>query len=278
MKIDLHTHSSRSDGTDTPAQLVENAAAAGLNVVALTDHDTTAGWGEAEVAAQRHGIVLVKGIELSTRNEGRGQHLLGYGFDPGHPAIVDMLAKAATSRQGRIDALLDRLEQLGLPVDREAVWRDVQPGGVPGRAHVATAMVEAGHVPDRAAAFAAYLNEGGPAYVQRFAPTIEESIGALRAAGGVAVIAHPRGRRGHVTDERLAELAEAGLSGVEVDHQEHTTEVREALRAIADRLGLVATGSSDYHGTRKTDHDLGCNLTTPEAAEALLPGISGLHH
>jgi len=273
MHIDLHTHSVRSDGTDTPAELIANAAKAGLDVVALTDHDTTVGWAEAAEAADRHGIRLVCGIELSTRNQGAGQHLLGYGFDPAHPAIADMLQRAQTSREGRVEDLFSKLAELEVPVDRQEVYASVTPGGVPSRKHFAGALVSAGYVRDDIEAFDRFLDRGRPAYIRRYAPDIEETIQALRQAGGVAVIAHPWARGATITEARFAELLEAGLGGIEVGHQEHTAQARDELEAIARNLGLAATGSSDYHGTRKTDHDLGCNRPSPEGPEALLGSI-----
>lgn len=270
MRIDLHTHSLASDGSDTPAELVQKAAVARLDAVALTDHDTAAGWPEAARAADRAGIKLVTGIEFSVTSEDYGQHLLGYQMDPTHPLVADILRRASTSREDRIDALLAKLDQMGLSVDREYVFSLA--GGIPSRNHVAKGMVQAKHVASTDEAFARYLNEGGPAYVRRYRPSIEQAISAIKSAGGVSVIAHPRDtRRGPgVSDERLAALKQAGLDGIEVDHQMHTPEVRRALRGTAAELDLVVTGSSDYHGNRKVDHDLACNLTSPEMAEALL--------
>lgn len=270
MRIDLHTHSTCSDGTDTPGALVA-LAAQHLDVVALTDHDTTHGWAEAMAAADHHSIRLVRGIELSTRDANFGQHLLGYGFDPNHPELVAMLAKGVESREGRIPTILKRLANLGIELDEDLVWKtSIASGGTIGRPHVAGAMVEAGYVPDTATAFDHYLKPGRPAYVERYAPGTLEAIRAVTAAGGVTVLAQPRGHRGSVSDDRLAELATAGLIGVEVDHQEHDPSTRADLRALAVELGLVVTGSSDYHGTAKVDHDLGCNTTAPDQFEALL--------
>lgn len=276
MRIDLHTHSIRSDGSDTPSELVERAAVAGLDVVALTDHDTVAGWGEALDAGERLGIKVVRGIEFSTTDDGRGRHLLGYNVDQSHPAIAEILSRGARSREDRVSDLFARLDHLGLSVDREYVTSLA--GGIPSRKHVAAGLVMAGHVASDDEAFERFLNEGGPAYIQRYRPTIEDAITAIRDAGGASVIAHPRdGKRGAgVSEDRFAALGAVGLDGIEVDHQQHATEVRDELRGIAANLGLAATGSSDYHGTRKTHHDLGCNLTDVEVAQRLLgPSFDG---
>lgn len=277
MRIDLHTHSVLSDGTDTPTELVEKVAAANLDVVALTDHDTVAGWDEAIAAGRRLGVTVVRGAEFSTTNDGRGQHLLGYNFDPSRPAIAEILRRGGPSRQVRVEALFDRLASLGLPVEREYVHSLTN--GIPSRKHVAAGMVKAGHVATDDEAFERYLNEGCDAYVQRYRPTIEKAIAAIRDAGGVSVIAHPRDDRGgpRITEARFAELAVTGLDGIEVDHQKHDDlDVRAELRSIAKKLGLAATGSSDYHGANKINHDLGCNLTDVEVAQSLLgPDFDG---
>ena len=270
MRIDLHTHSLHSDGSDTPTELVRKAAEAGLDVVALTDHDTVAGWDEAVEAGERFEIQVVRGVEFSVTSESRGAHLLGYGFDPKHSAIAEILKRSASSRTDRAEALFDKLEELGKRVDRKYV--EGLAGGIVSRKHAAAGLVKAKHFKDEDAAFRELLNEGKDGYVERYRAVIDETIRAIAAAGGVSVIAHPRDvRRGPgVSDERLAELKGVGLTGVEVDHQAHAPDVRKALRGIARDLSLVITGSSDYHGTRKVDHDLGCNLTSFDAAYALL--------
>ncbi|MCD4525384.1 PHP domain-containing protein [Nocardioides sp. cx-173] len=272
MRIDLHTHSVASDGTDTPAALVEAASAAGLDVVAITDHDTASGWVEAEEAARRTGIELVRGMEISTRHEGVGVHLLAYLPDPGHPALDEALSKILAGRNSRVPAMLERLRGLGIAIEASDVRR-VAPGtAATGRPHVADALVDLGVVADRTEAFRRFLNPGRPAYVDRYAASLLETMDVVAQAGGVCVIAHPWGRHGpHEPDEAtLAELTEAGLAGIEVDHQDHDAHDRERLRAIAGNLGLLVTGSSDYHGMGKRDHDLGCNTTAPEEYARLL--------
>lgn len=269
MRIDLHTHSTVSDGTDTPRDLVAKAAAAGLDVVALTDHDSTAGWDEAQQAADQHGIRLVRGIELSTEHLGRGQHLLGYGVDPTVPALADLIERGNSSRDGRVAETVARLADLGLYITVDDVARHAA-GGTSGRPHVADALIEAGYVADRDEAFALYLKRGQPAAVRRWLPTLTDAVAAIFDAGGAAVLAHPWGRGGHIDESEIAWLTGVGLVGIEVDHQEHTAADRADLHAIARNLNLIVTGSSDHHGTGKVNHDLGCNTTDPEQFEALL--------
>lgn len=276
MRIDLHTHSNCSDGTDNPADLIAKAAQAGLDVVALTDHDTTVGWAPAMAAADHHSIHLVRGIELSTRNQGKSEHLLAYGFDPQHPALVTMLRRGNESREGRVPAMLERLRSHGIDLDEDEVWAGVEAGGTVGRPHIADVMVRAGKVPDRAAAFDEFLKPGAKAYVERYAPDIIEAIEVVTDAGGVTVIAHPRGHRSAVPRERFVELQAAGLHGIEVDHHDHDVQTRAELRQIADDLDLAITGSSDYHGLGKVDHDLGCNTTAPDQFERLMAQVR--HH
>jgi predicted metal-dependent phosphoesterase TrpH len=267
MRIDLHTHSSTSDGTDSPEELVENAARAGLDVVALTDHDTFDGLDAAVAAGEQLGVQVVRGLELSCTVQGSSVHLLGYGVDPRDPALAEELQRVREGRSGRVAGVLAKLDALGVGVSEDAVQRHVGDSPSVGRPHIADAMVEAGHVADRTEAFDRYLSDTGPAHVARYAIPLPLGIDMIRAAGGVAVIAHPwgRGRERVLPPELLASLAaDHQLDGIEVDHQDHDRETRRRLRALVKRLGLLATGSSDYHGTGKTDHDLGCNTTAPE--------------
>ncbi|MBC2933899.1 PHP domain-containing protein [Nocardioides sp. zg-1228] len=272
MRIDLHTHSSASDGTDTPADLVREAAAAGLDVVALTDHDAMSGWAEARRAADEVGITLVPGLEISTRYGHRGVHLLGYLPDPTHPALAATLDRILAGRTERTPAIVAALRAEGIDITEDDVHREAGGSVAAGRPHVADALVRLGLVADRTEAFQVLLDPGRPGYVNRWAPALEETIGLVTDAGGVAVIAHPWGRSGGTVldEEALASLAEAGLAGIEVDHQDHPPEVRARLRGIAADLDLVVTGSSDHHGLGKVDHDLGVNTTDAEQYERLL--------
>ncbi|MBZ5737283.1 PHP domain-containing protein [Nocardioides mangrovi] len=272
MRIDLHTHSRASDGTDTPAELVRAAATAGLDVFAITDHDTADGWAEAADEASAAGLTLVRGMEISTRHRHRSVHLLAYLPDPTYPPLAAELQRVLDGRESRVPVMVARLQQLGIEITEDDVRRAAPGAAASGRPHVADALVTLGVVPNRTAAFDRYLGWGKPAHVDRYAAPLEEAIRAVAGAGGVSVIAHPwgRGGLGRPDETTLGELQEVGLAGIEVDHQDHDEATRERLRAIARDLGLVATGSSDYHGVGKTDHDLGCNTTAPEQLERLL--------
>ncbi|MFD8255346.1 PHP domain-containing protein [Streptomyces werraensis] len=253
MRIDLHTHSTASDGTDTPAELVRKAAAAGLDVVALTDHDTTRGHAEA-LAALPQGLTLVTGAELSCRLDGVSMHLLAYLFDPEEPALLAERELVRDDRVPRAKGMVAKLNELGVPVTWEQVARIAGNGSV-GRPHVASALVELGVVDSVSDAFTPeWLADGGRAYVPKHETDPFEAVRLVKNAGGVAVFAHPaaakRGRT--VPDSAIAELARAGLDGIEVDHMDHDPDTRARLRGLAGELGLLVTGSSDYHGSRKT--------------------------
>lgn len=272
VRIDLHAHSRASDGTQSPTELVRAAVDAGLDVLALTDHDTTDGWDEAASAAADVGLTLVRGMEVSTRYAGRGVHLLAYLPDPGHPDLVGELDRIIEGRESRVPAMVERLQDLGVDITLEHVRLSSGDASATGRPHVADALVTLGVVGSRDEAFARYLDTGRPAYANRYAASLTDMIGIVTAAGGVSVIAHPWGRseRSALSEEDLARLAGLGLAGIEVDHQDHDAETRSELRAIARNLGLVTTGSSDHHGAGKTDHELGCNTTSPEEFARLL--------
>ncbi|POX57962.1 phosphatase [Streptomyces sp. Ru62] len=264
MRIDLHCHSTASDGTDSPAELVRNAAAAGLDVVALTDHDTTRGYGEA-IGALPEGLTLVTGAELSCRVDGVSMHLLAYLFDPEEPALLAERELVRDDRVPRAKGMVAKLNALGVPVTWEQVER-IAAGGSVGRPHVASALVELGVVPTVSDAFTEeWLADGGRAFVEKHETDPFEAIRLVKAAGGVCVFAHPAAaKRGRTVPEfRIAEMAEAGLDGVEVDHMDHDADARDRLRGLAKELGLLVTGSSDYHGSRKTVA-LGAFTTDPE--------------
>jgi 3',5'-nucleoside bisphosphate phosphatase len=267
MRIDLHTHSLVSDGTDKPAELVRKAHAVGLDVVALTDHDTFDGLDEAAAESERLGLLLVRGMELSCSRAGDSVHVLAYGVDPANPALAAEMARVRDGRLGRLAGVLAKLAELGVPVSEAEVMAQVGDSPSVGRPHIADALIKAGHVRDRQEAFDRFLADGGPAHVHRYTIEVERGIDLVHDAGGLAVIAHPWGRgREYVLPSRVLEALarDHGLDGIEVDHQDHDSETRERLRALADGLGLLATGASDYHGVGKLDHDLGCNTTDPE--------------
>ncbi|MBA2390068.1 MAG: PHP domain-containing protein [Geodermatophilaceae bacterium] len=277
MRIDLHTHSVRSDGTDSPAQLMAAAVAAGLDVIALTDHDTTAGWDELEAGRPR-GLTVVPGVELSCTSpvpggQAIGVHLLGYLFDRGHPAFRAERLRLRESRQGRAEEMVARMRAAGLPIDWEQV-RAIAAGAPVGRPHLALALVQAGRAATVDEAFRRYLHHGSPSYVRKADGDVTDGVRLIRAAGGVPVLAHPLARRrGRVVhDNVLADLAAAGLTGLEVDHPDHNPEDRQHLRGVAGELGLLCTGSSDYHGTNKKT-PIGAEGTDPAVLEAIL-GLS----
>jgi predicted metal-dependent phosphoesterase TrpH len=264
VRIDLHCHSTASDGTDTPAELVRKAAAAGLDVIALTDHDTTRGYGEA-IAASPEGLTLVTGAELSCRIDGVSLHMLAYLFDPEEPALLAERELVRDDRVPRAKGMITKLNALGVPVTWEQVER-IAAGGSVGRPHVASALVELGVVPTVSDAFTEeWLADGGRAFVEKHETDPFEAIRLVKAAGGVCVFAHPAAaKRGRTVPEScIAEMAEAGLDGIEVDHMDHDAEARDRLRGLAKELGLLVTGSSDYHGSRKTVA-LGAYTTDPE--------------
>lgn len=272
MRIDLHTHSAASDGTDAPGDLVRKARSQGLDVVALTDHDAMSGWAEAQQAADEVGITLVPGLEISTTYHHRGVHLLGYLPDPSYPPLAASLDRILAGRTERTPAMVDALRAHGIDITEDDVRRESGGSVAAGRPHVADALVRMGIVRDRTQAFDELLNPGRPGYRNRYAAELEDMVPLLVAAGGVPVIAHPWGRGGgSVLDEAaLASLRDLGLAGIEVDHQDHPPELRARLRGIAADLDLVATGSSDHHGLGKVDHELGVNTTDPEQYERLM--------
>ncbi len=272
MRIDLHTHSDRSDGTTSPREVVLAAARAGLDVVALTDHDTAEGWDEAGAAAEEAGIGLVRGLEISCRHAGRSAHLLAYLPDPTYEPLDAALARILDGRDDRMPRVVERLRALGIDITEAQVLARAGEAAAIGRPHIADALVALGVVASRDEAFDRYLSPGRPAYVDRYAADVEDMIGLVRDAGGVSVLAHPWGRHGNAALDLdgLAALRGAGLVGLEADHQDHSPEQRAALRDLAEQVGLLVTGSSDYHGTGKVDHELGCNTTDPVMYERLV--------
>jgi len=275
VRADLHSHSSASDGTRPPAEVIARAAGAGLDAIALTDHDTVAGIAEA-AAALPPGLALISGMELSCRRDGHSVHLLGYLFDPEHEELAAQCRAIRQSRVERAKAMVGRLADLGTGVTWEQVAA-IAAGGVIGRPHIARAMIEAGVVGSFDEAFTPqWIGPGGRAHVRRYALDPAAAIALLHSAGGVAVLAHPLAvTRGWIAGEELiAELALAGLDGVEVAHPDHDMAQRNQLTTVARRLGLAKTGGSDDHGQLTGDR-IGCEMTGPEDLGRLLERASG---
>lgn len=273
--IDLHTHSSVSDGTETPAELVRAALAAGLGTVALTDHDTTAGWDEALEAASGTGIMVVPGMEFSTRRDWRSIHLLAYLVDPQNLALREETLRIREARLTRAESIVSRLA-----ADFDISWADVvaqtSDGATVGRPHIADALVARGAASDRSAAFRDILHPKFGYYEPHYAPDPLTAVGLVRAAGGVPVLAHPatRGIDDIISKDNLGELVDAGLFGLELRHRENRPDAVERLAEYADFFGLVVTGSSDYHGAGKPNR-LGENTTEPEVLRRILEEGTG---
>lgn len=273
--IDLHTHSSVSDGTETPAQLVRAAVRAGLGTIAITDHDSTAGWAEAAAAASGTGLTVIPGMELSTRYGWTSVHLLAYLIDPMNAELVVETARIRASRLARAESIVARIA-----ADYALTWDDVlaqtTTGATIGRPHIADALVARGHVPTRSAAFASILHPRSGYFEPHYAPDPLDAVRLVRAAGGVPVLAHPatRGRSAVIPEDRMRLLVEAGLFGLEIEHRENTDDGKARLRELADRFGLVTTGSSDYHGAGKPNL-LGENTTSPEVLERIVAEGTG---
>jgi len=273
VRIDLHVHSSASDGTDPPAEVMRRAAAANLDVVALTDHDTLAGIGPA-ARALPPGLTLVPGMELSCMDEGRSMHLLGYLTDPENAALAAETELIRDDRVHRARAMVERLRALGAPVTWEQVTA-IAGDAVVGRPHIARALAEAGVVATPAGAFTAeWIADGGRAHVGRYAPDPARAIALVLGAGGVPVLAHPRSPGYEIDDEVIAGLVSAGLAGLEVFHPDHDDSERTRLTLLATTLNLVMTGGSDDHGSFN-ESGLGSETTPPEQYERLLAQATG---
>ena len=277
--LDLHVHSTCSDGLEEPEAVIALAAAAGLGGLALADHDTCDGLARATVAAEAHGLELVPAVELSaevTIEHGSASatesvHVLGYWIDPDHPGLVAEMTRLRASRGDRAARILELLDALGVGVAAERV-RALAGDAPVGRPHVARAMVEAGHVVDEREAFDRFLADGAPANVPKHALDPVEAVRVLREAGGVAVLAHPslfgpRDGSDEIPLELVVRMAEAGLGGIEADHAEHRRSQATRWRSVAGELGLVVTGGSDHHG--RPGDTVGTSFTAREALEGL---------
>jgi predicted metal-dependent phosphoesterase TrpH len=288
--IDLHAHTTASDGDDHPAELIQQALTAGIDVLALTDHDTMSGLGHAAEAVTGSGMLLLPGIELSAQvidqepgSIPRSVHLLGYGVDPENTVLAQEMEKIRSHRDDRLRLMVEKLA-----VDYELTWQEVSDaislGATPGRPHIAQVLIDKGYFPDTSAAFAGPLRADGPYHVPHYAPRLHRAIAVIVEAGGVPVLAHPYtgARSGAIRHDQPLErilagyqvFVEAGLAGLEIDHRENTDEGKEVLRAVAAEFSLIVTGSSDYHGTRKPNA-LAENTTDPSQLDRILEAATG---
>ena len=273
--IDLHTHSSVSDGTETPTQLVRAAVATGLSAIALTDHDSTAGWQEAFAAATGTGLTVIPGMELSTNFGPASVHILAYLFNPLDATIIAETARIRDGRLHRAERIVQKIA-----ADYDLTWDDViaqsTDGATLGRPHIADALVRKGHVLNREAAFASILHWRGGYYEKYYAPSPLEGVRMIVAAGGVPVLAHPatHGRYRVMEEKVVRQLAAAGLFGFEVHHRDNTDDGKLRLIELARKYGLEVTGSSDYHGDGKPNR-LAENTTEPEVLERIIAAGTG---
>jgi len=268
--IDLHTHTNKSDGTDSPRQLINKAISLGMSVIGVTDHDTTSGWAEA-TESLRGTLSLALGSEISCLTEdGMSVHMLGLLFDGQHAAMQVMLEETRDGRLPRMRKMIEKMRHVGIDISMEDVYKALPNGATVGRPHLADALVNKGIIESRDEAFQGMLNNDSEFYVSHAAPTPEDAIRMIRSAGGVAVIAHPfaslRGKILGISD--FNSLVDAGLNGIEVDHRDQNPDERAMLRGIAQDLDLVVTGASDYHGNGKLN-SLGEYGTSPDQWERL---------
>jgi predicted metal-dependent phosphoesterase TrpH len=251
--IDLHTHTTFSDGTDTPTQLINKALAAGITTIALTDHDSISGWQEATTAL-RPGICLVPGAEVSCQTlDGISVHILGLLFDSSNSELIDTLEKTRENRFGRMEKIIAKINEAGIEISMSEVLEQLSDGATLGRPHLADALIKKGVVASREEAFTQMLHNHSKYYVSHYSPTPEAVIKLIKDAGGVSVIAHPmashRGRT--ISLDTFGSLIQAGLDGIEVDHRDHSAEEKTQLISLAKESKLVMTGASDYHGNGK---------------------------
>lgn len=288
MKIDLHAHSIRSDGKDSPTEVFEHAAAAGVEVLALTDHDTTSGWTEAAEAASRLGMTFVPGIEVTTRSEVWANnrrrfisvHLLAYLPDPNNEKLQSAMSQTVNFRENRAKLMVERLAE-DFPITWDLVLAQLAEGATIGRPAIADAMVELGFGQSRSEVFRGPLHKDSKYYVSTETLDFFDAIGLVREAGGVPVIAHPLGgapehlERGDLPEEHFEAAIEAGLAGFEVFHREVPQVAREWLLGLAQKHDLIVTGSSDYHGEHGKPNRLGENNTSPEMYQRIVETASG---
>ena len=270
MKIDLHTHTTYSDGTDNPSELINKALAAGITIIGLTDHDSISGWQEA-TNALRPGISLVPGAEISCQTlDGISVHILGLLFDSSNSELMNTLKKTRENRHSRMEKIIARINEAGIEITMNDVLAQLSDGATLGRPHLADALVKKGVVASRDEAFTQMLHNNSKYYVSHYSPTPETAIALIKAAGGVSVIAHPmashRGRT--ISLETFGSLIDSGLDGIEVDHRDHSPAEKIELISLASGSNLVMTGASDYHGNGKLN-SLAEYTTNPEQWEKL---------
>jgi len=270
LKIDLHTHTTYSDGTDNPSELINKALAAGITIIGLTDHDSISGWQEA-TNALRPGISLVPGAEISCQTlDGISVHILGLLFDSSNSELMNTLKKTRENRHSRMEKIIARINEAGIEITMNDVLAQLSDGATLGRPHLADALVKKGVVASRDEAFTQMLHNNSKYYVSHYSPTPETAIGLIKAAGGVSVIAHPmashRGRT--ISLETFGSLIDSGLDGIEVDHRDHSPAEKIELISLASGSNLVMTGASDYHGNGKLN-SLAEYTTNPEQWEKL---------
>ncbi|KFI65257.1 PHP domain-containing protein [Bifidobacterium cuniculi] len=252
---DLHCHTVFSDGTVTPAGMIQEAGRLGLHGVAIADHDTTAGWQEARLAAEEAGMPLVRGSEITSHDDGVSVHMLAYQYDPDDAMLAGLFARTRAARRERARQMVERLGR-DYPITWESVLAQIKEGSrtTVGRPHIADALVAVGVYPTRSDAFAGAVSSHSPYYIPTPSPSAEEVIAAVRHAGGVSVVAHaadPSRNRRLLSRERIEHLAGEGLDGLEVWHRGNPVEGRRMLLDVAERCGLLVTGGSDWHGAGK---------------------------
>lgn len=262
-QVDLHTHTTASDGKLTPAQLVRLASRLALKIIAITDHDSTTGVPEAREAGQAYGVEVIAGVEINTDVPNAEVHILGYFVDPDHAELNEQLARIREGRVDRVRKMAEVLTKMGAPVRFERILEIAGEGSV-GRPHVAQALVEAGHAHGYQDAFERFIGRNSPAYVERMKFTPIEACGLIRRAGGLPVLAHPVffDKYGAIKsaidlDEMLPQMIAAGLAGLEVYYPNYDAVTQEFLLAIARRYGLLVTGGTDFHGAHVGQLDLG---------------------
>lgn len=285
LKIDLHAHSNRSDGLDSPAELVGLAKQQGIDVLAISDHDTASGWPEAIKAARSNRLSLIPAIEVSTHisvPDWRpiSVHLLAYLPDPEHPELVEEMSKTRDSRVNRAKRMVDLLAE-DFPIRWDEIMANTEPGSTIGRPALADALVRAGVVPTRSDAFESILRPSGKYYISEATLETETAVKLIRRAGGVPILAHPLtnfpagSSRGDMPAGHFQDLIAAGIAGFEVNHRVVPEQARAWLTELAFKHGLIVTGSSDYHGVGGKDNRLGENSTEIDQLERILDQATG---